>query len=390
MNIPKLHIGHLTADIPIVQGGMGVRVSLASLAAAVAEEGGIGTISSIGLGDFEAAQHEYERVSREALQEEIRKARALTQGVLAVNFMGVLSNVEDLLQTAVREGIQMIVFGAGLPMRLPRIVQDRSVNLVPIVSSARGAELILRGWAKHFEKTADALILDLEDSVPPAGKVEARGICAARIGWLAEHGQRVYVRINRSPHLYDFDDLLAVVQPGLEGLVISKPVGPEDVDCVSMMLSEAEMRSRLPIGSIRVIPLLETARALQMAFELAGRARVAALAGATARNADVARALGYVWSPGGRESLYFKSRTVMAARAAGKLPIGGLWQQVHDLEGLRAEAEADRALGMSGELVLHPSNVPIVNEVYRPSAADVSYYEGMIAALEASSTISPR
>ena len=160
MNIPKLHIGHLTAEIPIVQGGMGVRVSLASLAAAVAEEGGIGTISSIGLGDFEAAQQEYERISREALQEEIRKARDMTQGILAVNFMGVLSNVEDLLQTAVREGIQMIVFGAGLPMRLPKIVTDPKVNLVPIVSSARGAELILRGWAKRFERTAGAIILE--------------------------------------------------------------------------------------------------------------------------------------------------------------------------------------------------------------------------------------
>jgi len=160
MNIPKLQIGNLTADIPIVQGGMGVRISLASLASAVAEEGGIGTISSIGLGDFEAAETDYERISREALQEEIRKARAMTKGVLAVNFMGVLSNVEDLLQTAVREGIKMIVFGAGLPMRLPKIVDDPSVNLVPIVSSARGAELILRGWAKRFERTAGAIILE--------------------------------------------------------------------------------------------------------------------------------------------------------------------------------------------------------------------------------------
>ena len=160
MNIPKLRIGDLTAEIPIVQGGMGVRVSLASLAAAVAEEGGIGTISSIGLGDFESAQHEYERISREALQEEIRKARTMTQGILAVNFMGVLSNVEDLLRTAVREGIGIIVFGAGLPMRLPKIVDDPNVNLVPIVSSARGAELILRGWAKRFERTAGAIILE--------------------------------------------------------------------------------------------------------------------------------------------------------------------------------------------------------------------------------------
>ncbi len=160
MDIPKLRIGNLVADIPIVQGGMGVRISMASLAAAVADEGGIGTISSIGLGDFEASQHEYERISREALQEEIRKARSLTDGILAVNFMGVLSNVDDLLRAAVEEGIKIIVFGAGLPMRLPKVVEDPFVNLVPIVSSARGAELILRGWAKRFDRTAGAIILE--------------------------------------------------------------------------------------------------------------------------------------------------------------------------------------------------------------------------------------
>ena len=74
MEIPKLQIGNITADIPIIQGGMGVRVSLASLSSAVANQGGIGTISSIGLGDIEASKKEYERISREALISEIRKA----------------------------------------------------------------------------------------------------------------------------------------------------------------------------------------------------------------------------------------------------------------------------------------------------------------------------
>jgi citrate lyase subunit beta/citryl-CoA lyase len=233
---------------------------------------------------------------------------------------------------------------------------------------------------------ADALILDLEDSVPAASKIEARGVSAAKIGWLAEQRQRVYVRINRSPHLYDFDDILAIAQPGLEGIVVSKPMGPEDIDCVSMMLAEAEMRNNLPHGSIKVVPLLETARALELAYEIATRPRVVAIVGASAKNADVARALGYVWSADGREALYFKSRAVMAARAAGKLPIGGVWQQVKDLDGLREASRLDRALGMSGELVLHPSNVAIVNETYQPSAEDVTYYEGMIAALDRAQT----
>jgi len=160
MNIPQLKIGGLTAEIPIVQGGMGVRVSLSSLASAVANEGGIGTISSIGLGDIEASKTEYERISREALAKEIRRARSLTNGLLAVNVMGVLSNAEDLVRTAVREGIRIIVYGAGLPMKLPDVVPDPDVNLVPIISSPRVAELILRGWNKRFNRIPDAFILE--------------------------------------------------------------------------------------------------------------------------------------------------------------------------------------------------------------------------------------
>jgi nitronate monooxygenase len=160
MRIPKLQFGSITADIPIVQGGMGVRVSLSSLASAVAEEGGIGTISSIGLGDIEASKNEYERISREALEREIRKAKSMTNGHIAVNFMGVLSNVDDLIMTAVREGIKIIVYGAGLPIKLPSMIEDSSVHLLPIVSSARVAELILRVWDKRYKRTADAIILE--------------------------------------------------------------------------------------------------------------------------------------------------------------------------------------------------------------------------------------
>lgn len=235
---------------------------------------------------------------------------------------------------------------------------------------------------KSVTSGADALILDLEDSVPPEQKAEARGVVASKLAWLSEQNQRTWVRINRSPHLYDFDDILAVVGPHVEGIVISKPIGPEDIDTVSAMLSEAEFRKGQEVGHTRVIPLLETARSLQFAYEIALRERVPAIVGATAKNADVARALNTVWSTEGRETLFLKSRVVMAARAAGKLPIGGVWQQIRDLEGLRAAAEKDRALGMSGELLLHPTNVPIVNDIYSPSPEQVAFYEGMIAALE--------
>ena len=160
MDIPKLQIGSTIVDIPIVQGGMGVRISLSSLASAVANEGGIGTISSIGLGDVEMSKLEYERMSREALVAEIRKARGMTDGALAVNFMGVLSNVDDLIQAAVSEGIRIIVYGAGLPTKLPALVPDPDISLVPIVSSARVANLIMRAWDKRFDRLPDGLILE--------------------------------------------------------------------------------------------------------------------------------------------------------------------------------------------------------------------------------------
>lgn len=160
MKIPKLQIGTVTAEIPIIQGAMGVRVSLSSLSSAVAREGGIGTIASVGLGDIEASKYEYERMSREALVFEIRKAKSLTNGHIAVNVMGVLSNADDLVRTMVKEGIKIIVSGASLPLKLPSLVEDNSVNLLPIVSSGRAAELVLRAWDKRYGRTADGIILE--------------------------------------------------------------------------------------------------------------------------------------------------------------------------------------------------------------------------------------
>ena len=160
MEIPKLQIGSVTADIPIIQGGMGVRVSLASLAAAVANEGGIGTIASVGLGDIETSKEQYEEESRDALANEIRKAKSLTDGHIAINIMSVLSNADALIQTAIDEGIKLIVVGAGLPLKLPSQVEDTTVNMLPIVSSGRAAQIILRTWDKRYGRTANAIILE--------------------------------------------------------------------------------------------------------------------------------------------------------------------------------------------------------------------------------------
>ncbi len=229
---------------------------------------------------------------------------------------------------------------------------------------------------------ADAIILDLEDSVPEAHKAAARDLVKGKIAFLFERGERVYVRINRGPFLYSLDDLLAVVVPGLEGVVLPKPNGPEDMHLAAMMVSEAESRNGVAAGTIGLAPTLETARSLQYAHAIACHPRVTVLGCAAARNGDVARSVGFQWTREGLESLAWKTSAVIAARAEGKMPMAGLWQEVHDLDGLRAAAAAHRRLGFVGEMVLHPSNVPVVNDVYSPTAEEVAYYQGMIDAFE--------
>ena len=160
MKIPPLDIGDIRVPLPLIQGGMGVRVSLACLAAAVANEGGIGTIAAVGLGDFEASKTDFENVSRKALAHEIRRAKTMTEGPLAINILGVLSNARDLIQTSVREGIKIIVSGASLPLKLPEMVDDATVKLLPIISSGRAADIVLRTWDKRYARTADAVVLE--------------------------------------------------------------------------------------------------------------------------------------------------------------------------------------------------------------------------------------
>ena len=240
------------------------------------------------------------------------------------------------------------------------------------------------GWIDKCPSAgADAVILDLEDSVPPAEKTAAREVSSSRIAGLAAQNQRVHVRVNKSAHLYSFEDLMAVVRPGLEGIVLSMPNGPEDVALAAALIAEAEERNGVTPGSVWIVPALETPRSLQLCYECALHPRVGALIGAYAKGADLERAMGLQWTEAGTEALFLKSRTVMAARAAGKLPIGGIWQQVHDLDGLRRHAAIDRQLGMAGVTILHPSNAAVANAVFSPSAEELERYRQMLAAYDA-------
>jgi citrate lyase subunit beta / citryl-CoA lyase len=229
---------------------------------------------------------------------------------------------------------------------------------------------------------ADAVILDLEDSVPIASKAEARENAARSIGHLTAQGQRVFVRINRTPHMYDFADILSIMHPALEGILVPKPNGVADIELASALIGEAESRAGVNPGAVALVPVLETARSIIQAAVIAEHPRVTGVIAASAKNGDVARSMGFQWTKGGLESLYLRSSVIAATRAAGKHPIGGLWQDVHDIAGLEVWAKANRQLGFAGELVLHPSNVAAVNAAYTPSESDVAYYKGMIEAFE--------
>ena len=160
---PSLKIGNLTAPVPIVQGGMGVGISLSGLASAVAEAGGIGIIAANAIGMIDPDYFKDGRAANlRALRKEIRSARKKTDGILGVNIMVAVNDFHEMLDAAIEEKIDLIVMGAGLPIKdLPvRKMRENGVKAVPIVSSARATELIFRMWKKIYDDVPDAVVFE--------------------------------------------------------------------------------------------------------------------------------------------------------------------------------------------------------------------------------------
>jgi nitronate monooxygenase len=159
-------IGDLEIALPIVQGGMGVGISLAGLAGSVANEGGIGVISSVGLGMLERYGGKgFSAANIEGLRAEIRKARELTAGVIGVNIMAALSDFGKMLKTAIQEQADIIFIGAGLILKQPDEVefselQSSKSKIAPIVSSSRAAQIIFNYWDKHYAHLPDAVVVE--------------------------------------------------------------------------------------------------------------------------------------------------------------------------------------------------------------------------------------
>jgi len=158
----ELNISGLIIPVPIIQGWMGVGISLSGLASAVADEGGVGVISAAGLGMlYKTHSSDYLANCIFGLQQEIRKSRQKTNGILGVNIMVALTNYEDLVRTSIEEGIDIIISGAGLPLDLPKFLTPGcKTRLVPIVSSGRAAALICNKWLANYNYLPDAVIVE--------------------------------------------------------------------------------------------------------------------------------------------------------------------------------------------------------------------------------------
>ncbi|GAA3952342.1 CoA ester lyase [Gordonia caeni] len=239
-------------------------------------------------------------------------------------------------------------------------------------------------WAdKAVASGADCVVLDLEDSVPAEQKEAARETVAQTIGRLrAEHpGVGLFVRVNPLATRLTGGDLEAVVVPGLTGIFAPKIEEAVDVRQYDALLDHFELRNG--VDDLEYIVPVETVKAIQNCREVAGASpRVGAMIGPSAEHADIAREVGYEWTPEGLETLYLRSRVLLACREHGLHALTGLWEDLENLEGLRDFAVRGRRLGFRGMIAIHPSHVATVNEVFSPSDEDIAFYEGMVSAYE--------
>ncbi len=162
MDLKPLKIGDLVAKIPVIQGGMGVGISLSGLAGAVALEGGVGVISTAQIG-FRYPTFDLDPIGTNlrAISDEIKKAREIAAGgIIGVNIMVATQKYEEYVKAAVAAGVDLIISGAGLPMNLPELVKNSKTKIAPIVSSVKSAQLIIRYWLKKYDRLPDLVVIE--------------------------------------------------------------------------------------------------------------------------------------------------------------------------------------------------------------------------------------
>ena len=238
--------------------------------------------------------------------------------------------------------------------------------------------------ARRVEKAlsldADAVILDLEDAVATAEKPTTRGAVAAAL----QRPRRglLYVRVNAFDTEFCHGDLMAVVQRGLDGIILPKIESAAGIATIDWLLAQLERDRGLPAGAIDLIPIVETARGLrQIDAILAAGTRVRRVAFGAG---DFTLDLNMAWSRAEAELAYARAAIVTASRAAGiDAPLDTVWVDLTDPDGLESSARTALAYGFQGKMCIHPDQIAVVNRVFTPSDAEIAFAERVCAAFAA-------
>ena len=234
---------------------------------------------------------------------------------------------------------------------------------------------------KVFSAGADAVVLDLEDAVSPADKETARRLTAQTLKQqVAKVQPRIFVRINAVGSPWWREDLRSVVQPNISGIRLPKAESLEQVRQAAFVLEECEAHAGMKLGSVRLVCTIESAAGVLAAAEMARHSRVA---GFTFGAADFLTDIGGEADARETATLFARSQLVLISRAAGIAPpVAAVYTNVTDLDGLRHSTVTERNLGFFGRSCIHPRQVPVVNEVFTPTAAQLAQARAIVAAHE--------
>jgi NAD(P)H-dependent flavin oxidoreductase YrpB (nitropropane dioxygenase family) len=259
--MPELKIGNLIAKIPIVQGGMGVGISLSGLASAVANQGGIGVISSVGLGGIESSDlKKLKRYNIERLREEIRVAKEKTKGIIGVNIMQALTDFDEMVIASLEEEVDIIFVGAGLPLSIPGNIsleklQAFKSKIIPIVSSARAAKIIFRSWDKKYQRVPDGVVVE----GPKAGghlgfKVEQINDCNYSLEKIVpeviseikvyEKKYNIEIPVIAGGGIYTGEDICKFLKMGVQGVQMGTRFVATDECDAAMEFKEAYIKAQ--------------------------------------------------------------------------------------------------------------------------------------------------
>lgn len=226
-----------------------------------------------------------------------------------------------------------------------------------------------RRTEKAFQFDADAVILDLEDACPIAEKVATREVVVAAL-----QGPRPckgYVRVNPITTEFGFGDILAVVRPGVDGLIVPKIETADQMKTIDWLVAQVEREQGLPAGSLDLVPIVETGL---------GLANVDAIARAGTRAKRLAFGAGdftldmnITWTVDEAEFLHYRSAVVLASRAAGlESPVDTVWVDLRNTDGFARSVARVRSMGFQGKLCIHPDQVSVVNAAFTPSPEQVT------------------